>query len=293
MITVDYFGKNGERGNPVWSKTWDKSPFDKGVSVDWKTGTVRTPLYEPPEIPAEEVKTPFAFPQWNVTEEPQENGDIHIIIDDGNVIWRYTDAEGIDHGEVFTCVGQDFGVKEKTGTIVWVLKELYSAGTVEFIEGEVAPQEDWKDWLAYVPLAVVIVDEDIGYVITQKHGDSIFMSDSGTPVDVLASEDKVVRIAGEDGASSQYRIVVDPITEDGKIKFYVGIVQLDENGEPLPPEPTPPTCGHPGNGGGGGDDHPDQPTEDHPGNEDDEDDHPGNGEGEDGVTPESGGEDCG
>ena len=204
------------------------------------------------------------FPQWNVTEEPQENGDIHIIIDDGNVIWRYTDAEGIDHGEVFTCVGQDFGVKEKTGTIVWVLKELYSAGTVDFIEGEVAPQEDW---LAYVPLAVVIVDEDIsfstswripapmrnstvseratfsnssaGYIITQKHGDSIFMSDSGTPVDVLASEDKVVRIAGEDGASSQYRIVVDPITEDGKIKFYVGITQLDENGEPVAPDPPP------------------------------------------------------
>ena len=54
MISVSYFGTksppNGDalgESKPLWSKTWDRSPFDKGTIVDWKTGTIRSPLFDP------------------------------------------------------------------------------------------------------------------------------------------------------------------------------------------------------------------------------------------------------
>jgi len=57
MINVSYFGKDapktspaaGQSKAPVWSKTWEKSPFNKGVVMDWKTGKLRTPLFEEEE----------------------------------------------------------------------------------------------------------------------------------------------------------------------------------------------------------------------------------------------------
>lgn len=57
MISVSYFGKSNtpsEGGSsqaktPVWSKSWNRSPFNKGVNIDWKTGTIRTPLFEEEE----------------------------------------------------------------------------------------------------------------------------------------------------------------------------------------------------------------------------------------------------
>ena len=63
MISVSYFGKDsaktspaaGQSKAPVWSNTWEKSPFNKGVVMDWKTGKLRTPLFEGDE--EEEKKT--------------------------------------------------------------------------------------------------------------------------------------------------------------------------------------------------------------------------------------------
>ena len=58
MINVSYYGKDapktspaaGQSKAPVWSKTWEKSPFNKGVVMDWKTGKLRTPLFEEEEV---------------------------------------------------------------------------------------------------------------------------------------------------------------------------------------------------------------------------------------------------
>ena len=64
MISVSYFGtKSPPNGDalgeckPLWSKTWDRSPFNKGTIVDWKTGTIRSPLFDPdkPDTFFEEV----------------------------------------------------------------------------------------------------------------------------------------------------------------------------------------------------------------------------------------------
>lgn len=55
-------------GELKWSKEWRESPFRKGTVVDWKTGTLKSPLYDvEPDKPFEaEVTIPkYRHPQWH------------------------------------------------------------------------------------------------------------------------------------------------------------------------------------------------------------------------------------
>lgn len=237
----------------------------------------------------------FVYPQWGVSVEHQENEDVKIIVNAGTVILQYieegTEGEGAGSGVaaskalVMECLEADLGVQNKSGVVVWVSRDLHTAGTIEFVEGDVVAEDDW---IAWVPLANVVFDGGKFVSIAQKQIDSIFISE--LPY-VLASEEKTIRLPDKDGKFKTYKIIVDPLSEGGKKTFVIGIAEVDENGDPVESE-KPPPCGHPGNGGAAGGD------EDHPGdgeNEPDENDptdgHPGNGDGDDGATPESGG-DC-
>ncbi len=292
MILVSYYGNSmppsGDEPmphQPVWSKEWDKSPFGKGAVMDWKTGTVRTPLFEEEE---EEPKKeePFIWPFWNVTAEPQENGDIHLVVASGLVVWQSFSDEKKLVADVVDCIGVDLGIQKKSGVIVWACTDRLTSGDILFIEGEVTPEEEW---LAWIPLASVIVDEEAGYIITQKHGEAIIVADMRY-IEVLASEDpeRMATIKMPDGSQKVISATVEAMLEGSSMQYVVG---LDMTSTPAPedpeePDPDAPPCGHPGNGGGAG------AEEEHPGDEDGggtDDEHPGDGEGDDGVTPISGG----
>ena len=275
---------------PVWSKEWDKSPFGKGAIMDWKTGTVRTPLFEEEE--EVKKKEPFIWPYWNVTAEPQENGDIHLVVASGLVVWqRFSDEKKLV-ADVIDCIGVDLGIQKKSGVIVWACTDRLTSGDILFIEGEVTPEEEW---LAWIPLASVIVDEEAGYIITQEHGDVTIVADM-RDIEVLASEDpeRMATIKMPDGSQKVISATVEAMLEGSSMQYVVGLdmTSIPAPEEPEDPDDKPPPCGHPGNESGAGTEG-DEDGEDHGEHPGDsvEDDHPGDGEGEDGVTPESGG--CG
>lgn len=298
MISVSYFGTisppNGDalgESKPLWSKTWDRSPFDKGTIVDWKTGTIRSPLFDPDKPDDQREPDPFVFPQWNVTEEPQENGDIHLVVASGLVVWQSFSGEKKLVADVIDCIGVDLGIQKKSGIIVWACTDRLTSGNILFIEGKVTPEEEW---LAWIPLASVIVDKEAGYIITQEHGEAIIVADM-RDIEVLASEDpeRMATIKMPDGSQKVISATVEAMLEGSFMQYVVG---LDMTSMPAPEDPDdkPPPCGHPGNGGGGGGGN----EEDHPDNqggagvdedEIDDDGHPGNLPGDNGVTPESGG----
>lgn len=298
MISVSYFGTisppNGDalgESKPLWSKTWDRSPFDKGTIVDWKTGTIRSPLFDPDKPDDQREPDPFVFPQWNVTEEPQENGDIHLVVASGLVVWQSFSGEKKLVADVIDCIGVDLGIQKKSGIIVWACTDRLTSGNILFIEGKVTPEEEW---LAWIPLASVIVDKEAGYIITQEHGEAIIVADM-RDIEVLASEDpeRMATIKMPDGSQKVISATVEAMLEGSFMQYVVG---LDMTSMPAPEDPDdkPPPCGHPGNGGGGGggneEDHPDnQEGTGADGNEVDDDGHPGNLPGDNGVTPESGG----
>lgn len=297
MISVSYFGTksppNGDalgESKPLWSKTWDRSPFDKGTIVDWKTGTIRSPLFDP-DTPDDQSTEPFVFPQWNVTAEPQENGDIHLVVASGLVVWQSFSDEKKLVADVIDCIGVDLGIQKKSGVIVWACTDSLTSGNILFIEGEVTPEEEW---LAWIPLASVVVDEEAGYIITQEHGEAIIVADMRY-TEVLASEDpeRMATIKMPDGSQKVISATVEAMLEGSSMQYVVGLDMTSTPAPEDPEEPKPPPCGHPGNesgaGTGGGGDGGEHPGE-HPGDSV-EGDHPGDGEGEDGVTPESGG--CG
>lgn len=303
MISVAYYSnksKNG--GNPVWSKTWSKSPFDKGVVVDWKTGTVRSPLYDPDKSEGR-PEVGFVWPQWNVTSEPQENGDIHVVVASGVVVWQSIVGEEEKQvvANAVLCDGIDLGVVKKSGHVVWVLKEPNESGEIKFIEGDptpVLPVQEGSEPESWIPLASVVIDEELGIVVTQEHGDVIFVSEKRA-IEVVASETEVVNLSHEDGSTSVYSISVTPISDGAIDRFVIGLNEVViPNPDPPPDPPGPPPCGHPGNQPGAGagtpDDDPTDVDNDHPGDNPGEGydvDHPGDSEGEDGVTPNSSG-DC-
>lgn len=62
---IKYFGKTNpdedDTARPLGEWTWDKLPMDQTPYVDWKTGTVRSPLFndrKPVEIPKAELDIP-------------------------------------------------------------------------------------------------------------------------------------------------------------------------------------------------------------------------------------------
>ena len=300
-IHVSYFGKQNPKTatKPISSYTWDKPPFGQEATVDWKTGKVRSALFQEEKEKIEKV-VPFVFPQWNVTSEKQDNGDLHIVVAEGIVVWCQPSAEKERVSSVITCHGVDLGVHEKDGYVVWVAKEINTAGEIRFMEGVAEPVlnvpsgEDAESW---VPLARVVMDnklETLRHVITQEHGDIIFISEQRV-VEVVPSEEKFVTFEDVDGGTVKCKVSVDP-TVDGNIdRFTVGLEK--EVTPPVPDQDPPPPCGHPGNQPGGGagtpDDDPSVVDNDHPGDTPGvglDTDHPGEGEGEDGVTPESSGE---
>ena len=294
MISVSYFGTksppNGDalgESKPLWSKTWDRSPFDKGTIVDWKTGTIRSPLFDP-DTP-DDQREPFVFPQWNVTAEPQENGDIHLVVASGLVVWQSFSDEKKLVADVIDCIGVDLGIQKKSGVIVWACTDSLTSGDILFIEGEVTPEEDW---LAWIPLASVVVDEEAGYIITQEHGEAIIVADMRY-TEVLASEDpeRMATIKMPDGSQKVISATVEAMLEGSSMQYVVGLDMTSTPAPEDPEEPQPPPCGHPGNESGAGtEDHPDnQPERTHGDPDPDDDGHPGNLPGDNGVTPESGG----
>lgn len=89
MISVSYFGKSNtapaggpsQAKTPVWSKSWNRSPFNKGVNIDWKTGTIRTPLFDDePILPAEQLRSVSAVP----------NNPVPCLVKGGSSLSGYT-----------------------------------------------------------------------------------------------------------------------------------------------------------------------------------------------------------
>lgn len=57
-------------GELRWSKEWKESPFKKGTVIDWRTGLLKTPLYDPESekpVEVEYEKTVVHYPQWHTT----------------------------------------------------------------------------------------------------------------------------------------------------------------------------------------------------------------------------------
>lgn len=101
-IHLDYYGTDGKL---KWSKTWQQSPFEKGATIDWKTGTLRTLLYEEAEdeqqedIPAAEM----TWPQWHVSLVPNPAG-------------AFSETETED---VSTPKSVDWSVSVGAGQVIW------------------------------------------------------------------------------------------------------------------------------------------------------------------------------
>lgn len=176
MISISYYGNSmppsGDEPmshQPVWSKEWDKSPFGKGAIMDWKTGTVRTPLFEEEEEPKK--KEPFIWPYWNVTAEMQENGEVELVVATGKVAWVKSwrppsPANAIDTSSLLPEIEEKFCYEtripdiEKSGTVFWHGLHENSEGFIVFVPTGETPPKDYDKRIGFwIALAEITIEE--------------------------------------------------------------------------------------------------------------------------------------
>lgn len=245
---------------PLGEWTWDALPMGKEPLIDWQTGTVRSPLYQPPapEGPVEQPsgallafdEAPADRPQWRVWQSGAD-GEITCA---GGEAWIFApalDASGETPAlsvaaECHTLPQVALGKVSGSCRVVWRWRDGDTAGEVAVTDSATPPEGAYE-----VLLATVTRGEDDALAIRQRQDGAIFFT---------------APVAAPDDPGG------------------------DDSGDDTPPDAPP--CGNPLNGGGAG--AVENPLDtDSGGSSADPDRHPLDHEGDGGFTPySSGSADC-